>query len=520
MNSLAHFSHVVFSFAATYVLHSTVLLATCWLVIRGARVTSHFLTERMWKLATVLGLVTAVLQIGTGVRPIIEFAQTASTDTLNDSALIELPEQTSSVSTTGSRHSVGSSERLTGSIENGDGVESANAYAPTQQFGRTEDEVTAGALIRTTAPSAAPGEPKRADQNGRLRGSQSPSESALVAGAFNRIIDLPANIVQMVSIALTMAFVVGALLLLWKSLWLRRKCLGACVLRDGPARLTLDCFLKRNRIRRRIRLLASSRYTEPFTYGLIGWTIVLPDCTDKRLGPDELKALLAHEVAHLVRGDAYWLWIGQLLCTCLAFQPLNFIARRRWQQSAEYLCDDWAVERGIRSLSLARCLTQIAEWRIGSQPCSIGLAAGGTRATLVQRIERLIEEQQPTDGWAKPVRRRIANVATVFCSVMLIGFAPRVAVLHLTESTAHASSEIQENSDNDLSRLPQFEQDWEALHQDLLELETDLGRATHLLERSKRYSGMEPLMSNIRRNAMSLCARSKRISLSLGKESE
>ncbi len=70
--------------------------------------------------------------------------------------------------------------------------------------------------------------------------------------------------------------------------------------------------------------------TEPFACGLLRWTIVLPAGIEQRLSGSEMKALLAHEVAHLVRRDPWWLWLGEVLCTCLAFQPLNFLARRRW----------------------------------------------------------------------------------------------------------------------------------------------------------------------------------------------
>ncbi|MBP86430.1 MAG: hypothetical protein CMJ64_06910 [Planctomycetaceae bacterium] len=153
-------------------------------------------------------------------------------------------------------------------------------------------------------------------------------------------------------------------------------------MKDGTARRTLDRFLKRHKIRRRIRLLTARNQSEPIAYGLFRWTIVLPEGAEDRLERNELKALLAHEVAHLVRGDVRWLWAGRVLCTCFAFQPLNFLARKRWQQVAEYLCDDWALERGVRSLSLARCLTQVAEWRFGADTPPSGWPLAARRQRL------------------------------------------------------------------------------------------------------------------------------------------
>jgi beta-lactamase regulating signal transducer with metallopeptidase domain len=329
-----------------------------------------------------------------------------------------------------------------------------------------------------------------------------------------------ANAVQAVSTVVTLVFVIGAALIIVRSFMLRRRCFGARVLQDGPARVALDRLLQQNRIRRPILLLASSRYFEPFTFGFIRWTIVLPEDTDRRLAADELGALLAHEVAHLVRGDAYWLWIGQFLCTCLPFQPLNALARRGWQQAAEYLCDDWAIDRGIRSLSLARCLTQIAEWRRGMRRSPLGLAAGGAKSTLVQRIERLIEHSQCSDDWTKPTRRRLFNLAAVMCSVVLFGFAPRVALPSAAESRAEVRSEVDGSTTGDSSQDPLPEEAWETLHQELLDLEMDLERATDLVKRFPHRTDAESLIVDIRQRASWLRDRHERISLSLGKESD
>ena len=91
MNSLSYFSHLMVSFVATYLLHSTVLLAACWLFIRCSRTTSHFLVERMWKLAAVLGLLTTVLQTGTGASYVMELVWIAPPASSSRRAVVDLP---------------------------------------------------------------------------------------------------------------------------------------------------------------------------------------------------------------------------------------------------------------------------------------------------------------------------------------------------------------------------------------------------------------------------------------------
>ena len=75
-----------------------------------------------------------------------------------------------------------------------------------------------------------------------------------------------------------------------QSMRLRLRFARARPLTDGPARRVLDRFLKRNKIRRRVRLLSSSKHHEPVAYGLFVGTIILPEGTEQRLPKDELKA--------------------------------------------------------------------------------------------------------------------------------------------------------------------------------------------------------------------------------------
>ena len=136
---------------------------------------------------------------------------------------------------------------------------------------------------------------------------------------------------------------------------------------------------------------------EPFACRMFCWTIVLPEWIERELSPAEQKALLAHEVAHLVRRDPLWLFVGEILCTCFAFQPLNFVARHRWHQASEFLCDDWAVEQHVSATSLASCLTRIAESRFSGRVTTGGLAAVGPSGSLTHRVRWLLRSDRATE---------------------------------------------------------------------------------------------------------------------------
>jgi hypothetical protein len=107
------------------------------------------------------------------------------------------------------------------------------------------------------------------------------------------------------------------------------------------------------------------------------------------LSPAQQEAMLGHELGHASRRDPTWLGLCWMLETVLCIQPLNRLARRRLQHAAELLCDDWAVHlTDGRTLSLASCLTEVAQWVVG-RPGALP-APGMAGAPLTLRVERLL----------------------------------------------------------------------------------------------------------------------------------
>jgi hypothetical protein len=152
-----------------------------------------------------------------------------------------------------------------------------------------------------------------------------------------------------------------------------------------------------------VRLLVSDEFAEPVACGLFHGTIILPRKLESQTSHGELEALLAHEVAHLLRGDTHWLFFGRLLCACLPFQPINFVARRAWRQAEEFLCDQWAVRHGANGLALANCLTVIAEKRMHAGRETTGVAVSGDGSSLSRRVERLVQGTPDEDAALRPL---------------------------------------------------------------------------------------------------------------------
>jgi HEAT repeat protein/beta-lactamase regulating signal transducer with metallopeptidase domain len=143
--------------------------------------------------------------------------------------------------------------------------------------------------------------------------------------------------------------------------------------------------------RRLIRLTTSSHCPVPLALGRRH--IVMPERFLQELDPEQQRAALAHEVAHVARRDPEWRIAVEILERALFFQPLNRLARTRLCDSAEFLCDEWAVQQTQSPLALAQCLSVVASWWSPADKLPAGVSAmARSESAMVRRVTRILNE--------------------------------------------------------------------------------------------------------------------------------
>ncbi len=198
---------------------------------------------------------------------------------------------------------------------------------------------------------------------------------------------------------------------------------------DGRILDELRLLARNAGFRRTPRLTSTVRISSPIALGVR--EICVPETALAELDLEQQRSMLAHELAHLARRDPMWLALASLIERVFWFQPLNRIARRQIATSAEFLCDEWAVQRTGSGVALARCLAQVAEW-IQASPLGVPVAGmAEERSLLVSRVEKLLEDEKPV----KRSRRALAFaavaaiVATVVVAPSVTGKSVRTAAL-------------------------------------------------------------------------------------------
>ena len=220
-----------------------------------------------------------------------------------------------------------------------------------------------------------------------------------------------------------------------------------------------------------VRLTESAELGGPLVLGTR--ELCVPRSQLQHLGEDELVAVLAHELAHLERGDGVWFPVVGLLQSALWMQPLNHWIATRFRETAELACDDRAVALSGERTGLARALVRLAEGALGAEQSRLVPAVASAPGGLRARVERLLEPVAgPPLAPAGGTGRSAGTYSLVMCALAALVFSVRVtpsAGLERGSSAAAASSErLVElvERDRELQRQLARASEWSEAHAD------------------------------------------------------
>lgn len=166
---------------------------------------------------------------------------------------------------------------------------------------------------------------------------------------------------------------------------------------DGLEGLLAD-LSGRLRLHRRVKLLISVAAQVPMTIGWLRPVILLPASALTGLTPDQLRAIVAHELAHIRRYDYLVNILQSVVETLLFYHPAVWWVSHRIRAEREHCCDDVAVSVCGGSLLYARALAEMEQLRALTPQW----AAAATGGSLVRRIHRLVG--LPTPRQARSTR--------------------------------------------------------------------------------------------------------------------
>lgn len=141
----------------------------------------------------------------------------------------------------------------------------------------------------------------------------------------------------------------------------------------------------------RIQLKVNDQWNSPFVTP--DNTICIPRWAFTTLTEDQRDAMLAHEVAHVLRRDPAWRVGMQLLSRICFFQPLHRLAIHKLELLAELACDETAANSSGKPQELAEALYACARVFKAKEAPTLALAMSRQGSPLLKRITSLLDHE-------------------------------------------------------------------------------------------------------------------------------
>ncbi|NWJ39604.1 MAG: TonB family protein [Geothrix sp.] len=171
--------------------------------------------------------------------------------------------------------------------------------------------------------------------------------------------------------------------------WLYGTCLRSFLPPPAEWLARFEALRIRSRVQFPVRLGLSDQVDSLVVLGWLKPVVLVPAAALLALPPEGLEAVLAHELAHVRRGDFLANLVQTFAEALLFYHPAVWWLSRRIRQEREHCCDDAAVRACGDPILYASALAGLEELRL--QPTFVSdLAPAASGGRLMSRTQRLL----------------------------------------------------------------------------------------------------------------------------------
>jgi bla regulator protein blaR1 len=174
-----------------------------------------------------------------------------------------------------------------------------------------------------------------------------------------------------------------------------------------------------------IAVMFSHSLLEPGVFGIFRPVLLLPEGITARLAPDQLRAILVHELAQVRRRDNLSAALHMLTEAIFWFHPLVWWIGARLVEERERACDEDVLQRGSAPEVYAQGILNICKFYRESR---LACAAGVTGSDLQRRIETIMQNPMPCGlNFGRKLLLAVAGMAAVAGPLAIgVGSAPHL----------------------------------------------------------------------------------------------
>lgn len=189
---------------------------------------------------------------------------------------------------------------------------------------------------------------------------------------------------------------------------------------DVRLKSLFDACCERMGLERRVGLVELPSITTAAVWGWLRPVVLVPANLRETHTTDEIRGILLHELAHVKRWDVLWSWVGLAACALHWFNPLAWLALRRFHADRELDCDRMALANLTKPQrsAYAPALLKTLESTVFATP-----------AALVPFFRNKHEIHTRILTIMKPAKSIVASLAAVLV-------IPALSILSLTKASA------------------------------------------------------------------------------------
>lgn len=199
-----------------------------------------------------------------------------------------------------------------------------------------------------------------------------------------------------ITLVILMSWVLGAIsytafqiVLLVKHARLVQRCVGA------PSRLQQEVRHMATQLRLRPpRTLVSGRILSPFIWCLGPLRLIWPEALSSPAELDRTRGVMAHELAHVRRGDHWVAWLELLAGVAWWWNPLFWLVRRELRESSEMACDALAIAANPECRrEYAELLLELSAGFKTGAPAHVLAVSAGAPSSFERRLAMILSDR-------------------------------------------------------------------------------------------------------------------------------
>ncbi len=156
----------------------------------------------------------------------------------------------------------------------------------------------------------------------------------------------------------------------------------------------LNQLIRRSPLKRSVKVMESALIKVPILLGHLKPLILIPVGTINLLTEEELEAVLAHELAHIIRRDFSMNIFFTLIEILFYYHPGVWLMAATIRSEREHCCDDLALFLCKNPLAYARALYKLEAAHKAARLPGLALSFSSQKNQLLHRVRRILNQPQ------------------------------------------------------------------------------------------------------------------------------